>query len=71
MAPFDAAFFNAVFGNLHDQREALLRVALLLRPGGHIVISHPLGSEWLRVGLRADANCFPVFHSFFSMAIPT
>ena len=31
--PFDAAFFNAVFGNLFDQREALLRASLLLRPG--------------------------------------
>lgn len=45
--PFDAAFFNAVFGNFHDHREALLRVAMLIRPGGWIVISHPLGRTWL------------------------
>ena len=32
--PFDAAFFNAVFGNVFDQREALLRASLLLIPGG-------------------------------------
>jgi len=44
--PFDAAFFNAVFGNLHDQREALLRTCFLLRPGSHVVISHPLGCAW-------------------------
>ena len=31
--PFDAAFFNAVFGNVFDQHEALLRTCLLLRPG--------------------------------------
>lgn len=31
--PFDAAFFNAVFGNVYDQREALLRACLLLKPG--------------------------------------
>jgi hypothetical protein len=31
--PFDAAFFNAVFGNVYDQHEALLRTCLLLRPG--------------------------------------
>lgn len=31
--PFDAALFNAVFGNIYDQREALLRTCLLLRPG--------------------------------------
>ena len=45
--PFDAAFFNAVFANLHDPRDALLRTALLLRPGSHVVISHPLGRRWL------------------------
>lgn len=44
--PFDAAFFNAVFGNLHDPREALLRACFLLRPGSHVVISHPLGRAW-------------------------
>ncbi len=32
--PFDAAFFNAVFENVFDQREALLRASLLLTPGG-------------------------------------
>lgn len=31
--PFDAAFFNAVFGNVFDQRDTLLRTALLIRPG--------------------------------------
>lgn len=31
--PFDAAFFNSVFGNILDQREALLCTALLLKPG--------------------------------------
>ena len=45
--PFDAAFFNAVFGNFHDQRAALLHVAMMVRPGGWIVISHPLGRNWL------------------------
>lgn len=32
--PFDVAVFNAVFGNLVDQREALLRTCFLMRPGG-------------------------------------
>lgn len=31
--PFDAAYLNAVFGNVYDQRETLLRTSLLLRPG--------------------------------------
>ncbi len=41
--PADAVFLNAVFGNVFDQRAALLAAALLLRPGGSVVISHPLG----------------------------
>ena len=32
-APFDAAYFNSVFGNVYDQRDTLLRTALLLKPG--------------------------------------
>ena len=44
--PFDVTFFNAVWGNLHDPRRALLAVAMLLRPGGSAVISHPLGRAW-------------------------
>ena len=30
---FDAAYFNAVFGNVYDQRDELLRTSLLLKPG--------------------------------------
>lgn len=40
-------YFNAVFGNVFDQREALLAVALKLPPSAHIVISHPLGRSAL------------------------
>ena len=32
-AQFDAAFYNSVFGNVYDQRDDLLRTALLLKPG--------------------------------------
>jgi len=45
--------FNAVFGNLFDQRAALEAAAALLQEGGRIVISHPLGRafhERLRAG---------------------
>ena len=45
--PFDAAFFNAVFGNVLDQQEALLQTCFLLRPGSAVVISHPMGRQWL------------------------
>ena len=32
-APFHAAYLNAVFGNVFDQRDTLLCTALLLNPG--------------------------------------
>jgi riboflavin kinase len=44
--PFDAAFFVAVLGNFADPRAALLHAALLLRPGGRLVVAHPLGRGW-------------------------
>lgn len=47
MGPVDGFIFNAVFANLADQREALLRAALMMRPGGRIIISHPMGRAWL------------------------
>jgi len=45
--PFDAAFFNAVLGNVYNQSDTLLKTCFMLRPGAHIVISHPLGRTWL------------------------
>lgn len=44
--PADALFMNGVFGNLHDPRDALLRAALLLKPAGHVVLSHAMGRAW-------------------------
>jgi riboflavin kinase len=52
MGPVDAVIFNACYGNMHDPRRALLRASLLLRPGGRVVVSHPLGRAW-HAGLRA------------------
>jgi len=57
MGPADAVVFNAVWGNMHDPRRALLRASLLLRPGGRAVISHPLGRAWHeRLRLRAGSG---------------
>lgn len=36
-------FMNAVFGNMEDQRAALLKSCILLNASGRIVISHPFG----------------------------
>ncbi len=43
LGPVEAICMNAMFGNFLDPRAALLRASLLLRPGGHLIISHPLG----------------------------
>jgi SAM-dependent methyltransferase len=43
----DAVLFKSSFAHMHDQHEALWACCRMLRPGGHIVISHPLGRwEW-------------------------
>lgn len=57
--PVDAIFFNAVFGNVADQPSALTAAALLLKPGGHIVVSHPLGRAWHGRLRDADPETVP------------
>ena len=59
LGPADAFFFNGVFGNLYNQRDALLRAALMLRPGGCIVISHPMGRGWHTRLRERDAEMVP------------
>lgn len=46
MGPVDVFFMNSMFGNIYSPEEALLHCALMLRPGGQIVISHPMGRPW-------------------------
>lgn len=45
---FDAVFFNACFGNLFSQQEAVGNAAQRLNPRGRIVISHPMGNSFVR-----------------------
>jgi ubiquinone/menaquinone biosynthesis C-methylase UbiE len=45
---FDAVFFNACFGNIFDRERALEVAAGLLKDGGKIVISHPLGNHFVK-----------------------
>lgn len=54
MGSANAITMNAVFGNLPDPREALLKAALLMQPGGYILISHPMGRAW-HTQLHKDA----------------
>ncbi|MGD9681970.1 MAG: class I SAM-dependent methyltransferase [Candidatus Obscuribacterales bacterium] len=44
---FDFVFFNACFGNMFDQEEALKAASRLTRGRGTIVISHPLGAGFV------------------------
>ena len=57
--PYDVVVFNAVFGNLYDQRAALAHAAALLRPGGSVVISHPLGAAFVRDLHASDPTVVP------------
>jgi len=44
---FDVVFFNAMFGNIWDQRRILQKITNRLNPNGRICISHPLGSHFV------------------------
>lgn len=46
MGDADAIYMNSVFGNFFAPRDVLLHCTRLLRPGGHLVISHPLGRNF-------------------------
>ena len=56
---YDAIVFNACFGNLFDQRAALAHASALLRTGGAVFISHPLGSEFVRELHVSDPTVVP------------
>lgn len=45
---FDAIFFNACFGNLLDQPAVLIKAKTLLACGGQIIISHPMGANFVK-----------------------
>ena len=53
MGSFDVVFFNAVFGNMWNQRHALASASAHLTPTGRIVISHPMGAAFAEQ-LRAN-----------------
>jgi riboflavin kinase len=56
---FDALFFNAVFGNVWDQRDTLVRATQLLNSSGRIIISHPMGAAFVRQLAREDPDLVP------------
>ena len=48
LGPFGVVFCNAMFGNVYDQRQTLEAIEGLLAPGGRLVISHPMGRDFVR-----------------------
>lgn len=48
LRPFDVVFCNAMFGNVFDQRQTVEVIDGLLAPGGRLVISHPMGRDFVR-----------------------
>ena len=56
---FDVGFLNAMFGNVWDQRAMLQKVTGMLRTGGRICISHPLGSRFVAELSHGDPRRTP------------
>lgn len=59
LGPFDAVFFNAMFGNVWDQGMTLQAAVERLRPRGRVVISHPMGAAFVEELRRADPELVP------------
>ncbi len=57
--PFDACFFNAMFGNVWDPREVLAHVADLTVPRARVVISHPCGADFVAELHKKDPKQVP------------
>jgi ubiquinone/menaquinone biosynthesis C-methylase UbiE len=54
----DVVFINACYPNLVDKKGAFSNMARMMRPGGRMVISHPLGKAFIE-GIR-DQVPFPL-----------
>ena len=54
----DAVFINACYPNIADKAGAFANLARMMRPGGRLVISHPLGKRFVET-LKKSAS-FPL-----------
>ena len=59
LGSFEVAFFNAMFGNVWDQKETLKMTASRLTAGGRVVISHPRGAAFVQKLHRRDPDMVP------------
>ncbi|MBI2862197.1 MAG: class I SAM-dependent methyltransferase [Chloroflexi bacterium] len=48
LGPFDRVFCNAVFPNFFDPVQALLALQRLLRLNGRVIVSHPMGRDFVK-----------------------
>lgn len=56
---FSAVFFNACFGNLWDQLQALAVAKEVHEPKGRIVIGHPLGARFVAALHKGEPEIVP------------
>ncbi|KAJ1459288.1 hypothetical protein M885DRAFT_560626 [Pelagophyceae sp. CCMP2097] len=56
---FDSVVFNACFGNLFSPAEALQAVERIVKPGGSIFVTHPIGSAFVDDLRDRDASVVP------------
>jgi SAM-dependent methyltransferase len=54
----DVFFINACYPNLVDKHRTFLNIARMIRPGGRVVISHPMGRAF--VGFLKREMPFPI-----------
>lgn len=54
--PFDLIFCNACFGNFYSQRDVLRNISNLLSDSGVLIISHPLGANFVEKLHQQDQN---------------
>lgn len=59
IAGFSAIFFNACFGNIFDQLQALEIARNVLYPGGRIVIGHPMGARFVAALHKGEPEIVP------------
>ncbi len=59
LGPFDAIFFNAVFGNMWNQQDTLRVSAGHLHRNGRIIISHPMGAAFAKELAAQDPRMIP------------
>mmetsp|Transcript_15945 Transcript_15945/g.23924 ORF Transcript_15945/g.23924 Transcript_15945/m.23924 type:complete len:511 (-) Transcript_15945:213-1745(-) len=56
---FDVAVFNACFGNVFDQKASLASAAQVVKGGGSVLVTHPLGGNFVDDLRRRDPSVVP------------